>query len=240
MIQQINPFARGYYGFEIRRVAVISYDDRHPQTFAPLHPTQHHLPDDQVALHACIFNEEYALVTENQVMPEDLDATCSGSGTILAVFHSIYGKDVEGALIHIGDGQTLESAQEVVRTLTFETGFYSRCWEISTAHISEDAGRFLCELADIATPTAFLFVAFRIPYSPAVGIKLIATPWTDANLQQVESITAEELRAEHRAKGVPAELIDLLHLAGQADVRMLVLDADASILEGLPIIEERA
>ena len=173
-------------------------------------------------------------------MPEDLDATCSGSGTILAVFHSIYGKDVEGALIHIGDGQTLESAQEVVRTLTFETGFYSRCWEISTAHISEDAGRFLCELADIATPTAFLFVAFRIPYSPAVGIKLIATPWTDANLQQVESITAEELRAEHRAKGVPAELIDLLHLAGQADVRMLVLDADASILEGLPIIEERA
>lgn len=240
MIQKINPFARGYYGFEIRRVAVISYDDRHPQTFVPLHASQHHLPDDHVALHACIFNEEYVLVTDHQVIPEDLDATCRGSGTIQAVFHSIYGKDVEGALIHIGDGQTLEAAQGVVRTLAFETGFYSRCWEISTAHITEDAGRFLCELADIATPTGFLFVAFRIPYSPAIGIKLIATPWTDTNLQQVEGITAADLRAEHRAKGVPEELIDLLHLTGQADVRMLVLDADASILEGLSVIEERA
>jgi hypothetical protein len=37
----------------------------------------------------------------------------------------------------------------------------------------------------------FLFVAFRIPYTPAVGVKLIATPWTDANLQRVEGITAE-------------------------------------------------
>ncbi|AUT46445.1 TPA: ABC transporter substrate-binding protein [Escherichia coli] len=240
MIQQINPFARGYYGFEIRRVAVISYDDRHPQTFVPLHPTQHHLPDDQMALHACIFNEGYALVTEHQVIPGDLDVSCSGSGTILAVFYSIYGKDVEGALIHLGDSQTREFAQEVVRTLTFETGFYSRCWEISTAHITDEAGRFLCELADIATPTAFLFVAFRIPYSPAIGIKLIATPWTDINLQQVEGTTATDLRAEHRAKGVPEELIDVLHLAGQADVRMLVLDADASILEGLPVIEEEA
>lgn len=239
MIQQINPFARGYYGFEIRRVAVVSYDDRHPQTFVPLHPSQRHLPDDQVALHACIFNEEYALVTDSQVISEELDATCGGSGTILAVFHSIYGRNVEGSLIHVGDSQTQESAQEVVRTLTFETGFYSRCWEISTAHITDEAGRFLYELADIATPTAFLFVAFRIPYSPAVGIKLIATPWTDTNLQHVESITAEELRAEHLAKGVPEELIDLLHLAGQADVRMLVLDADALVLEGLPIIEEQ-
>ena len=107
-------------------------------------------------------------------------------------------------------------------------------------HITEDAGRFLFELADIATPTALLFVAFRIPYSPAIGIKLIATPWTDTNLQQVEGLTATELRAEHRAKGVPEELADLLHLAGQADVRMLILDADASILEGLSVIEERA
>ncbi|WP_457915871.1 hypothetical protein [Aeromonas hydrophila] len=31
-----------------------------------------------------------------------------------------------------------------------------------------------------------------------------------------------------------------MHLAGQADVRMLVLDADAAVLEGLPIIEEQA
>src|SRR3546814_2329999 len=88
----------------------------------------------------------------------------------------------------------------------YTTLFRSRAWEISSAHITEEAGRFLAELADIATPSGFLFVAFRIPYSPAVGVKLVATPWTDANLQHVEGITAEELRQEHRAKGVPESL----------------------------------
>jgi hypothetical protein len=48
-----------------------------------------------------------------------------------------------------------EAAREVVRRLSFETGFYSRCWEISSAHLTADAGRFLADLADIATPTLF-------------------------------------------------------------------------------------
>ena len=90
-------------------------------------------------------------------------------------------------------------------------------------------------MADIATPSGFLFIAFRIPYSPAVGVKLIATPWTDANVQQVEGITAEELRQEHRAKGMPESLVEVLHLAALADVRMLVFDADARILQGLTV-----
>jgi hypothetical protein len=36
-----------------------------------------------------------------------------------------------------------------------------------------------------------LFEAFRIPYSPAIGVKLIATPWTDEHLGQVEGINAD-------------------------------------------------
>lgn len=122
-----------------------------------------------------------------------------------------------------------------MRRLSFETGFYSRCWEISSAHLTAEADRFLAELADIATPSGFLFVAFRIPYSPAIGVKLIATPWTDANLQLVEGITAEQLRQEHRVKGMPESLVEVLHLAALADVRMLVFDADAKVLDGLPL-----
>ena len=91
---------------------------------------------------------------------------------------------------------------------------------------------------DIATPSGFLFVAFRIPYSPAVGVKLIATPWTDANLQHVEGIAAEELRQEHRAKGMPESLVEVLHLAALADVRMLVFDADAPVLDGLTLYDD--
>ncbi|RMX06807.1 ABC transporter substrate-binding protein [Corticibacter populi] len=232
-----NPFARGYHDFEIRRVVVISYDDRHPQTFLPLHPSQAHLTDDKVAFQACVFNDDFALITEGQSVASELDALCGGSGTVQAVFHSVYGRTVERGFIHVGDSYTLEAAQEVVRNLRFETGFYSRCWEISSAHVTEEASRYLAELADLATPTRFLFIAFRIPYSPAIGVKLYCTPWTDENLQMVDGTTAERLRQEHRKKGMPECLVEVLHLAALADVRMLVFDADAPVLDGLPLYD---
>jgi hypothetical protein len=54
----------------------------------------------------------------------------------------------------------------VVRRLRYETGFYSRCWEISSAHLDAEAHRFLAELADIATPT---FSVHRLPHSVQPG-----------------------------------------------------------------------
>jgi len=231
-----NPFLRGYYGFEVQRVAVISYDDSHPQTYLPLHPSQSHLPDEQVARRACIFSDNFVLVTEGQAIAPELDALCGGAGIVQTVLYGIHGDD-DGSLVHIGDTYSLESTREIVHRLTFETGFYSRCWEISTAHLTQEAGRYLAEMADIATPTGSLFVAFRIPYSPVVGVKLIATPWTDANLQYVEEMTADQLRQEHRSTGMPQDLAELLMLAGRADVRILIFDADAPVLDGLPLYE---
>src|SRR3546814_1589798 len=72
-----------------------------------------------------------------------------------------------------------------------------------------------------------MFIAFRVPYSPAIGVKLIATPWTDAHLQNLDGITVEQLRQEHLSKGMPADLMRVLHLAANADVRILIFDADA-------------
>ncbi|MBN0105832.1 ABC transporter substrate-binding protein, partial [Pseudomonas aeruginosa] len=83
----------------------------------------------------------------------------------------------------------------------------------------------------------FLFIAFRVPYSPAIGVKLISTPWTDKNLEHAEGITAEQLQQEHRSKVMPADLANILELAGQANVRILILDADAPVLLGLPLAE---
>jgi len=227
-----NPFLRGYQNLRIERSLSITYEDDCPPVWRPLHPSQAHLTDDQVALFPCIFGNDFALITEGQDIPDDLEAQCQIDGVVRTVVFAVSGED-SGQPIHIGDTYSEEAAREVVRRLSFETGFYSRCWEISSAHLTAEAGRFLAELADIATPSGFLFVAFRIPYSPAIGVKLIATPWTDANLQRVEGITAEQLRQEHRAKGMPESLVEVLHLAALADVRMLVFDADASVLEGL-------
>lgn len=232
-----NPFLRGYQNLRIERTLCITYEDDCPPTWRPLHPSQAHLPDEQVALFPCIFNNDFALITEGQDIPENLEDECQTEGVVRTVAYAVSGDDF-GQPVHVGDAYSEEAAREVVRRLSFETGLYSRCWEISSAHLTEEAGRYLANLADLATPGGFLFVAFRIPYCPAVGVKLIATPWTDANLQHVGGITAKELRREHRDKGMPESLVEVLHLAALADVRMLVFDADASVLDRLPLYED--
>lgn len=236
MNNPINPFTRGYHGFDIQRVAVIGYDDRCPMTYLPLHASQSHVPDAQLIHRRCIFSDAFVLVTEGQQVTTELDALCCGAGTTLAVLYSIYADD-NGATRHIGDAQTLEAAREVIQRLSFETGHYSRCWEISSAHVTEDAMRYLEDMAATETPTGLLFVAFHIPCSPAVGVKLIATPWTSDNLLPVEGITAEQLRQEHLDQGIPPSLVEVLYQAAAADVRILILDADAATLDGLRLYQ---
>lgn len=46
------------------------------------------------------------------------------------------------------------------------------------------------------------------------------------------------LRPEHQKKGLPESLVEVLHLAARADVRMLVFNADAPIRDGLALCEE--
>ncbi|VFR32230.1 FIG00349646: hypothetical protein [plant metagenome] len=233
-----NPFIRGYQNPHIVRTLFITYADDSPPVWRPLHPSQAHLPDEDVERFPCLIGKDFAMITEGQQVAEDLEALCEAEGIVRAVVYAIGADDLDGQSVHVADTYSEAAAQEVVRRLKFETGFYSRCFEISTAHITEEAGRYLAELADIATPTGFLFTAFRIPYCPAIGVKLIATPWTDEHLKTVDLTTADQLRDEHRGKGMPDSLVEVLHLAALADVRMLVFDADAPILEGLTVYED--
>lgn len=234
MSHSYNPFVRGYDGLSVQRLLVISYDDDCPLSYLPLHFSQAHLQDSQAAHHPCVFCDDFALITENQDVAAELDAQCPGHGVVMAVVYGVMAEEA-GRLLHVGDAYSEEAAREVVRRLRFETGFYSRCWEINSFHITDDAWRFLAELVDMVTPTLFLFSAFRIPHSPAIGVKLFTTPWTDENLLTVEGITAKWLHEEHRRKGVPECLRQVLHLAALADVRMLVFDSDAPVLDELPL-----
>lgn len=232
-----NPFLRGYQNLRISRCLFITYEDDCPPVWRPLHSSQAQLPDDAIARFPCVFNEDYVLITEGQEIPEELEAQCQSEGLVRSVVYAVEGDDF-GQPVHIGDTYSEEVAREVVRRLRFETGHYSRCWEISSAHITPDAIRYLEDMAATETPSSLLFVAFHIPCSPAVGVKLIATPWTDANLEYVEGISAEQLRQEHLRKGVPESLVEVLYLAALADVRMLVFDADAPELGGLKRYDE--
>ena len=108
-----------------------------------------------------------------------------------------------GQPLHVGDTYLRKLLREVVRP-ALETGFYSRCWE-SLAHITEEAVASRRTWRTSPRRAVFLFVAFRIPYSPAVGVKLIATPWTDANVQRGRGITVKRLMQSTgpRHAGVP-------------------------------------
>jgi len=53
----------------------------------------------------------------------------------------------------------------------------------------------------------------------------------------VDGTTVEDLRQIHRDKGMPDDLVNVLFLAAEADVRILIFDADAPLLPGLPVYE---
>ncbi|MDR1935845.1 MAG: hypothetical protein LBS49_09775 [Candidatus Accumulibacter sp.] len=138
----------------------------------------------------------------------------------------------------IGDGvQAEEEAREIPGRLSRETAAGRGCWTISTVHLSAEGERYLAELADHAL-AGFLFVAFRIPRSFAIGVKLLATPWTDAHLRYVENIGAEELRRRHRCAGVPDALANVRHWAARGGVRVLIFDAEAPVLDELPVYDD--
>ncbi|GEM_PF-2814808 len=121
MLSHPNPFLHSYQDLRISRSLFITYEDDCPPAWRPLHPSQAHLSDGQVARFPCIFNDDFALVTEGQEIPDDLVAQCQSEGLVRAVTYAVNGDDF-GQPVHIGDTYSEEAAREVVQRLRFETG----------------------------------------------------------------------------------------------------------------------
>ncbi|WP_061291176.1 DUF5983 family protein [Azotobacter vinelandii] len=232
-----NPFLRGYQQLSINRLLLITFEDDHPPVYRPLHRSQAHLYDHEVQCFPCIFCDEFALITEGHHIRESLQDQCTTDGIVRQVVYEIVGTDLEGRPVRIGDAHSLHEAEAVVRRLSFDTGHFSRCWEISTAHLPEADLQFLKQLASTSTPCGLLFEAFAIPYG-GIGCKLIGTPWTDQNLDLIGKPSIEAFREELIEAGVSEALFRVLHLAALADVRVLIFDPLAKELPGLPVFGE--
>jgi hypothetical protein len=232
----INPFVRGYQNLQIQRLLAIQYADDCPLAYLPLHPSQAHLLDEQILRHACVFCDDFVLVTEGQSISDELDDLCQSIGGVLTVIYAVVGDDA-GTPVHVGDTYSYAAAREVIRRLSFQTGHYSRCWEISSAHLTDEALRYLQSRAIDGTLEKLLFNAFQIPEHGGVGVKLNGTPWTTEKLRAVEGGDAERQRLHHRNAGMPESLVTVLHLAAQAEVRILIFDSDAPTLDGLPLYD---
>lgn len=225
-----NPFIRGYENFTIERKAMIARDGLSRPIYRAIHASQSALTDADLIGHQCICDAAGCFSFETPV-PQDILKASGTTGTIVDVVYFIV--CTQGSIDkRLGFAPSLESAQDRIENLQFETGFYSRSWEISSAHITQqDFGR-LEQLADTHCPEGALFEAFRLRKSHAIGIKLIATPWTDQELKADDTSVVELCRVLCET-GLSESLIDVMLLAAQADTRILIFDPDAAALEGL-------
>lgn len=229
---QANPFVRGYSNLRYRRLLLITYADDCPPCYLPLHDSQAHLLDDEVQCFPCLVSDTYALVTEGQMISEQLEDECSKSGIVLALTYEVTADDF-GVTVHVADVPSPAAATELIKRLTFETGHFSRAWEISSVHLPDDNWQQLQELADAMVPTGLNFECFSLPESDAIGCKLFSTPWTDEHLQAIEGTDYLTLQKQQLDMGIPEALVRVLEMAGKADIRFLVLDPNAAILDGL-------
>ena len=225
-----NPFARGFNDLRIQRLLAVLYDAKAPLCYLPPHPSQQHLGDAELERQPCLFNDQHALVVNSSGALAAHEDSYPHPGIVVQVIYGVFSHD-QSPQILVGDLYSEALAQERVRQIAFETGHYSRCWEISSAHLPQVAWE---RLASSSIPTGLLLEEFELPDSNALGFKLIATPWTDSNLDQIDVYTADQLRQQQLDAGLPLELVEALHLAAQADVRILIFDPDAADLDGLP------
>ncbi|WP_433861478.1 ABC transporter substrate-binding protein [Pseudomonas thivervalensis] len=238
LLETSNPFARGYDNLHIERLLLITYANDCPPCFRSIHDSQAHLLDDALELFPCVFNDDAALISEGQSIPDEWEECFQSTGLVRQVVYAVTGEMLDERH-HVGDLYSLEEAQAMVHRLSFDTGHYSRAWEISTAHLTNKAMRHLeSRVGNVdSKPTGLLFEPFALPDCNGVGCKLIGTPWTDDNLVKIEGRPYASLRQEQLDAGTPEALVNLLYLAALADVRLLIFDPDAAVLDGLAIFE---
>ena len=239
MLGASNPFVRGYDNLSIERLLLITYANDCPPCFRSIHESQAHLLDDALELFPCVFNDDTALISEGQSIPDELEECFQSTGLVRQVVYAVTGEMLDERN-HVGDLYSLEEAQAMVHGLSFDTGHYSRAWEISTAHLTDEALRHLeSRVGNVdSKPTGLLFEPFALPDCNGVGCKLIGTPWTDDNLVKIEDRPYASLRQEQLDAGTPVALVNVLYLAALADVRLLIFDPDAAVLDGLAIFDE--
>lgn len=225
-----NPFFHGVTKPTINRLLMIRPNGDAPVVYRQISKRQQSLADHEIVGSACHIYADYAEVIGARIAHASDDSDFSGE--VVQVLYSVEGY-CGTQIIHLGDYSTADQARQAIDKVasTCETPL---CWEISIGHVCEDAAQWLMKKAG-ALPDDSLYVDMA-RMGDVFVIKIIAAPWDDKSLA-ADGTTAAELKQEQKAAGLPDSLVELLHLASQAKVRILILDQDAAILKGLPVYD---
>lgn len=177
-----NQFAREFNDQHIQRLLAVLYDAKAPLCYLPPHPSQLHLSDAEFERQPCLFNDQHALIVTSSASLAAHEDSYPHPGIVVQVIYAAFSHDQSPSIL-VGDLYSEALAQERVRQIAFETGHYSRCWEISSAHLPQVAWE---RLASSSIPTALLLEALELPDSNALGFKLIATHRLPSTTQGVQ------------------------------------------------------
>ncbi|MDH2184705.1 hypothetical protein N5K35_13410 [Pseudomonas sp. GD03651] len=231
-----NPFLRGFQDLSYERVVQISYADDCPPCYRSLHPALNDLPDDGINFQPCLFDDDFAVITDGEGVPEYVRMRCPADGTVSQVLYQVTGLH-HGKRQHVSDLPSEEAAQHLIDQLSFATGHYSRSREISSAHLPAEEFEYLEVCAWYRSCPGF-FECFVLSSNNTVGCKLYSTPWLRNIAAGGSYCCIEEVTARLRADHVPPVLLRLLLMAGEADTRLLIFDPDARPLPELPLFTE--
>lgn len=118
----------GYDNWHIERLLQIIYANDCPSCFRSLHDSQAHLTGDALELFPCLFNDDFALISEGQFIPDELDERCPSTGLVRQVVYSVIGGDAQRAtsrrrfLLHGGSPSHGPSFELRHRTLQSSLG----------------------------------------------------------------------------------------------------------------------
>lgn len=242
--QIVNPLAIGYSQVNFKRLVRVVDTDCGSFEILPLHPSQNDIDSSDLSGEQGFYGKQYAVVDRSDTeLTTAAQKACPWECTIDCAVYRIEGVPFSkpDSIHHIGDVYDLIEAQNVVTNLTSKSGRFGRIWEINNRHIPHEDYQTLCgELMLGHTYADCLFEVFPFPVNefPCIGIKLIGTPWNAKNVNLELGITYQDLYNRCLdLEGLSDSFVELLHLAGTTDTRVLVLDPQAARIEGLPLYE---
>ncbi|TFZ32681.1 hypothetical protein EWW49_36695, partial [Pseudomonas syringae] len=125
------------------------------------HPSRRHVRLGHIGHLSCRCNDDMVWVGTDPKPDPDLEAQCMSGGTVAAVIYQVTA-DHFGSAVHRGDFPTEAAAQSAILQMAFETGHYSRSWEISSAHVPQPDRWAFCFPASSGRSRGY-FECFSLP-----------------------------------------------------------------------------
>ncbi len=140
---------------------LVTYDEHFEPCYPQIAAEQQDVADDELIGHHSIFNETHALAVEPETVTDDQHTLYPGNGQVRAVVYAVRANE-NGKELHLGDTETLARAQGLLKRIQFETGFYSRAFEITSSHLPDDEWDELQDLVQHADTQRLMFECFTL------------------------------------------------------------------------------